>query len=107
MVVASNCSDPTHAGGDAAAHGPSALPRSLDLVAAAPLREMLRARLHAGAPLVLNAGDVERVSTACVQVLLAAAAAAGARNLPFTLRDASPALVMAAQDLGVAARLSL
>ncbi len=83
------------------------LPCSLDLVAAGPLQDRLCARLHAGSALMLAAEDVEVVSTACVQVLLAAAAAARMRNLPFALRDASPALLTAARDLGVAARLSL
>lgn len=49
-----------------------ALPPVMDLRAAAPLKEALQSRR--GAPLDLDAAQVERVGGLCLQILLAAAA---------------------------------
>ena len=78
------------------------LPESLDLVSAEPLHRTLLDRLRAGDPLILGGAAVERVSTAVIQVLLAAAAEGSARGIPFQLRDPSPVLSEALADLGVA-----
>lgn len=80
------------------------LPPSLDLTAAASLREALLVRLEAGG-VDLDAGAVERVSTPGLQVLAAAAASARARGAAFRLRDVPAALADAIRDLGLAAAI--
>jgi anti-anti-sigma regulatory factor len=77
------------------------LPVALDLLAATPLREVLRAQLENDSAIVLDGSKVERVSTACLQVLLAAALAARRRGGSFQLNAPSPALFNAVTDLGL------
>jgi anti-anti-sigma regulatory factor len=77
------------------------LPSTLDLLAATPLREVLRAHLENGSAIVLDGSKVERVSTACLQVLLAAALVARRRGGSFHLNAPSPALFDAVTDLGL------
>jgi anti-anti-sigma regulatory factor len=77
------------------------LPELLDLTAAEPLHRTLLDRAHNGDPPVLTGAAVERVSTAVVQVLLAAAADARSRGTTLQLRDPSAALTDAFADLGV------
>jgi chemotaxis protein CheX len=62
---------------------------NLDIRAAAPLRETLLA--HVGAPVALDAGHVSRLGALCLQVLLAAERDWSDREVPFTIRDPSPA----------------
>jgi anti-anti-sigma regulatory factor len=85
--------------------GVVALPAVLDLSAAEPLQRSLLERVRSATPLVVVGSAVERISTAAVQVLLAAAADARARGNPFEFRDPSPALADALVDLGVASHL--
>ncbi len=74
------------------------LPSVLDLAAAETLhRRLLEHGAQAGG-VVLDGSTVERVSTACLQLLAAAARAA-----PLTLAAAAPALRAALDDLGLAA----
>lgn len=80
------------------------LPSSLDLTAAASLREALLARLETGG-VDLDAGAVERVSTPGLQVLAAAAASARARGAAFRLRGVPAALADAIRDLGLGAAI--
>ena len=75
------------------------LPARLDAAATADLRQALLVRR--GQPLELQAGDVERVSTPAVQVLLAAARTWAADGQAFRLADAAPALQDAARCLGL------
>jgi anti-anti-sigma regulatory factor len=79
------------------------LPAQLDLTAAEPLHQKLLDRARSGDPLVVSAAGVERVSTAVVQVLLAAAVEVRSRGAAFQLRDPSPELAAALADLGVGA----
>jgi anti-anti-sigma regulatory factor len=79
------------------------LPAQLDLTAAEPLHQRLLDRARSGDPLVIGAAAVDRVSTAAVQVLLAAAAEVRSRGAAFQLRDPSPELAGALADLGVSA----
>ncbi|MGE5546312.1 MAG: STAS domain-containing protein [Solirubrobacterales bacterium] len=83
------------------------LPGTLDLPAAAELRDTLLDVLarDTGAELVLRAQAVERISTAAVQVLLAAAAgfAGAARRLE--LDGAGDSVAAAFRHLGLAADL--
>jgi chemotaxis protein CheX len=83
------------------------LPAMLDLTAAEPLHRALLDRARIGDPLVVNASEVARVSTAAVQVLLATAAEFRSRGNSFQLRDPSPLLMDALADLGVASHLGL
>jgi chemotaxis protein CheX len=81
------------------------LPAMLDLTAAEPLHRALLDRVRAGEPLIVAGSAVERVSTAAIQVLIAAAAETRSRGNSFVLRDASPVLTAAMVDLGVASHL--
>lgn len=91
----------------AAEHGALRLPAALDLICADTLHSDLLARLSRDETLVVEGGAVERVSTACVQLLVAARVAAAARGQSFRLAGASDALRQAVDDLGVADALGL
>lgn len=77
------------------------LPEVLDLSAAEPLQRALLDCARSGDPPILSGATVERVSTAAIQVLLAAAADARARGTALQLRDPSAALTDAFADLGI------
>lgn len=51
------------------------LPRELDLLAAESLKEKLLDFLHQDGDLVVDAAEVERISTPCIEVLFAAGTA--------------------------------
>ena len=76
------------------------LPSVLDLTGAQSLRDTLVALLGDGS-LLLDASAVERMSTPCVQVLLAAARAADLAGSPFQVLDASEVFQAALADLGL------
>jgi chemotaxis protein CheX len=82
------------------------LPAVLDLTAAEPLQRTLLDRGRTGDALIVVGAAVERVSTAAIQVLLAAAAEGRLRGVSFCLRDPSAVLSDALADLGVATCLS-
>ena len=83
----------------------SILPATLDRLAAESLCRTVQDRLLTGQKLRLDGSAVERVSTACVQVLLAASRSATAREVPFTVISPSAALTEALADLGLAGAL--
>jgi anti-anti-sigma regulatory factor len=78
------------------------LPQVLDLTRAQDLRETMAAQLGDGSVL-LDASAVERMSTPCVQVLLAVGRAADLAGSPFQIIDASDAFRAALADLGLQA----
>jgi chemotaxis protein CheX len=80
--------------------GPHCLPQTLDLTQARPLRDNMIALLRNGR-IVLDAGEVERMSTPCVQVLLAVGHAADASNSQFQIVNASDCFRAAIADLGL------
>jgi anti-anti-sigma regulatory factor len=80
--------------------GPHCLPQVLDLTAARSLRDDMTALLQSGT-IVLDAGAVERLSTPCAQVLLAAGLAAEAANSRFWIVNASDCFQTAVADLGL------
>jgi anti-anti-sigma regulatory factor len=73
----------------------------LDRLAAEPLCRVLQDRLTAGERLLIDGSLVERVATASLQVLLAAARSAAARDVEFRLSAATDALIEALDDLGL------
>lgn len=77
------------------------LPTALDRLAVEPLCRTLQERMAAGDPMVIDASQVDRVSTASLQVLLAAARSAAARDIAFRISAASDALIEALDDLGL------
>lgn len=78
------------------------LPQVLDLTQAQNLRDSMAARLSEGA-LVLDASAVERMSTPCMQVLLAAGRAADLAGSPFQIINVSDVFRTALADLGLQA----
>jgi chemotaxis protein CheX len=76
------------------------LPQVLDLTQAQNLRDAMVARLSDGR-LVLDASAVERMSTPCVQVLLATGRAADLVGSAFQIVDASDVFRTALADLGL------
>jgi chemotaxis protein CheX len=82
------------------ADGRYRVPATLDLTAARDLRERLVAMLS-GRDVVLDASAVERMSTPCMQVLLAAGRSADAAKVSFQIVDASDAFRAAVADLGL------
>jgi anti-anti-sigma regulatory factor len=83
------------------------LPAVLDLPAAADLRDTLLDALarDSGAEVALKAAGVERVSTACVQVVLAAAAGFTAAARHIEIDAPSEAVLTTFRQLGLAADL--
>ena len=77
----------------------------LDIRAASPLRDGLQKALKRGKPLVLDAAQVDRLSTPCIQVLLAAGKSVEAAAGRIVLAQASDAFVAAFSDLGLFANL--
>lgn len=73
----------------------------LDIAAAPPLRDALIGAMSSDAPFKVDAAAVERISTPCVQVILAAAKAMEQSNREFTLFGPSDAFVTAFDDLGL------
>lgn len=80
------------------------LPASLDLTEADALCRALRVCLLQGA-ILLDGSQVERTSTACLQVIAAAVATARERGATFSLRNSSATLSAAITDLGLAAAI--
>lgn len=76
------------------------LPQVLDLSLAQALRDRVAEGLRAGA-LTVDAGAVERVSTPCLQVLLAAGRAAEQAGTSYSIVNASDAFGSALADLGL------
>ncbi len=79
---------------------PVPLAPRLDLPAARPLSEAIRAR--AGQPLDLDAGDVVHLGGLCLQVLLAAAASWRAAGQQLHIRPRSQAFEEALATFGLA-----
>ncbi len=77
------------------------LPAVLDTPAADPLRVTLRQAVEKGQPLLLDGAAVERIGTACLQVLLAGREAAARGALPFAIVNPAPALVEMAALAGL------
>ncbi len=80
--------------------GHYSVPATLDLTAARDLRERLTAMLS-GKAIVLDMSAVERMSTPCMQVLLAAGRSADAAKVSFQIVDASDVFRAAVTDLGL------
>ena len=73
----------------------------LDIRAAEPLKEVLRKALSKGKPLTLDAGSIERMSTPCIQVLIAAATALKEAGAVFTLASPSDTFIESFNELGL------
>lgn len=86
------------------ADGPSfQLPPSLDLGMAETLLQTVRQVLQDGG--CIDGAQVERVSTPCLQVLAAGAAAARQAGLAFRILAPSPVLLAAIADLDLVAAI--
>ena len=79
---------------------PDRLPQVLDIVQAKELCDSLIALISQGAVL-LDASEVERMSTPSAQVILAAGRAADASGVDFKIVDASEAFRNGLHDLGL------
>jgi anti-anti-sigma regulatory factor len=82
------------------------LPAVLDLLAAEGLREALKETVVLGGRLELDASQVERMSTPCIQVMLAGARAMADGGVAFSLDQPSDAFMNGFYDLGLAAELA-
>lgn len=82
-----------------------ALPEILDFSAAESLKVALQKALDVGKPFTLYAENVTRLSTPCLQVLLAAERAMKAADQPFKLAKPSDAFIDTFNDLGVYSHL--
>lgn len=94
---------------DASAAEPSTvtLPMDLTVEQVRVVHAVLGQALTGGAPVVIDAGAVDRADAAGVQLLLASLRTAETFAHPVTIRNASPALHSAAVTLGVAGHLGL
>jgi anti-anti-sigma regulatory factor len=82
------------------------LPPDLDLTRADALHAALLPCIGQDAPLVIDGHAVDRISTACLQVLVAACVTARGRGQGFAMLAPSAKLGKAAQDLGLSAWLA-
>jgi anti-anti-sigma regulatory factor len=73
----------------------------LDGPAANGLRDVLSKAIASNEPVRVNAGPVERISTGCVQLLLAGARSAAMTGNTFAVSDHSDAFTAAFDDLGL------
>jgi len=83
------------------------LPPEMDLLAAEALRASLIELLNKSGDLSIDGGEVVRMSTPCVEVLLAAATAFSDSGRGFEVRQPSPSLCDAFDTLGLADRIEL
>ena len=83
------------------------LPQSLDLTAADRLHATLQGMVARDCAVLLDGSGVERASTVCLQLLVAASAASRGRGLAFRVASPSASLRNAAQDLGLCAALGM
>lgn len=78
-------------------------PPSLDLKATKPLKEALGQALERSLPIVIDAADVQRLSTTCAQLLVAFDKAARQAGTSVTIRRPSAAFSSAFEILGLGA----
>lgn len=83
-----------------------ALDSVLDLRAAVPLKEALQQGLGRKIPLMIDAGAVTRISTACVQLLTAFAIETQKTGIPLSFKNPSAAFDAAFANLGLAGVLN-
>jgi anti-anti-sigma regulatory factor len=79
----------------------SELPQILDLTYANSLRDILTALMGGGSAVILDAAAVERMSTPCAQVLLAAGRAFASSGQSCRILNASGVFRTALVDLGL------
>ena len=73
----------------------------LDILVAAELREYLRESVIVGGRLEIDAGAVERMSTPCIQVLVAATQALAEKSIEFVILRPTEAFMGALFELGL------
>ncbi|NVK18304.1 MAG: STAS domain-containing protein [Methylocystaceae bacterium] len=78
----------------------------LDMSASDDLLESLRSCIPAHKKMVLDAGDVERVSTPCIQVLLAAAKKMKQVGGQFSIENVTPKFEQSMRELGLSEYLN-
>lgn len=78
-----------------------ALPGTLDTAVATPLKDAFVQAVADGRAVVVDASAVARLSTACIQVLIAGGKAVAAAGQPFIVAKPSEALVSAFDDMGL------
>ncbi len=83
------------------------LPGSLEMPGADALHAELLLRIRDERALVIDGSHVERVSTACLQVLVAACASATGRGHGFTLQSMSDVMAAAVHDLALGRSLGV
>jgi len=83
------------------------LSRELDLLAAEGLKNDLVRLLQQDGDLVIKGDEVERVSTPCIEILVAAAAAFNDGGRGFELQSPSPSLCDSFEAVGLADRIEL
>ncbi|MBV9561027.1 MAG: STAS domain-containing protein [Bradyrhizobium sp.] len=96
---------PETAADDAAAGQVHALPEMLDLAQAESLRKGMLNLLQRR-DILLDASAVQRMSTPCVQILLAAGRSAQAVQKPYKITNASDVFRAAIADLGLQSEFS-
>lgn len=83
------------------------LPATVDLPAAAELRQALLAALSEGTSCVLlDAAEVEKISTSAIQIILAAEKEIKSKGGSIEFNTISTSLIQAWQDLGLADQLN-
>ena len=84
-----------------------ALPASVGLAEIDALHSALIAHIASEAALIIDASEVDRASTPCIQLLVAAATAARANGLDYRIDDVPDKFLRAISDLGLCDVLGL
>jgi anti-anti-sigma regulatory factor len=79
---------------------------AIDEADPAALKRRLESAIDKGRPIELDAGVLAGLTTAGIQVLLAAAADAEARHVPFRLTGCTPSITDAFNEIGLADRIA-
>ena len=92
---------------DADIGGALSLPASIGLAELDALHVALTSRIASDVAVIVDASDVDRASTPCIQLLVAAAAAARASGLAFEIANVPAKFHGAIADLGLCGTLGL
>lgn len=79
---------------------------TLDMRATDRLKQAFEKALVKGRQIKIDASSVERLSTACIQILIAATVAMTKAGIPFTLMRPSETFIESFNDLGLDSVLS-
>ena len=77
------------------------MPSSMDIMAAEEIKQLLLEAINNAANIVVDAAKVERLTTPCIQLLIAFDQELKNQNTTFKITNASDAFINALEDVGL------